>query len=85
MPTGWNRIGGDPGEFGFHVIQVLEQTIELGRPAQLLILVDVGELDSARLGKGDDVGWVEATQPRVFSAGAGRPEQNRRELMKAIS
>ena len=68
LHTGRNRIGGDPSEFGFRLTQLLKQLIELGGPAQLLVLIDLGKQDSARLCKRDDAGRIETTQAGVFSA-----------------
>src|ERR1035437_5721034 len=68
LRAGRNRISGDPGEFGFHLTQLLKELIELGGPAQLLILVDRGKQDCARLRKRDDIGWIEAADPGVFPA-----------------
>jgi hypothetical protein len=68
LHTGRNRKGGDPRELGFHVIQVLEQLIKLGGPPQLLILIDLGKHDRARLPERDDVGWIETSQAAVLAA-----------------
>src|SRR5450759_4917034 len=68
LRAGRNRISSDPGEFGFHLTQLLKQLIELGGPAQLLIFIDRGKQDRARLRKRDDVGGIETTDPGVFPA-----------------
>jgi len=42
--------------------------IELRGPAQLLVLVDNGKVDRARLGKSDDVHGIETAQAGVLPA-----------------
>src|SRR5439155_8468445 len=64
--AGGNRIVGDADEFVFHLAQVSQQLIELGRPSQLLVRVDFGKHDSARLCKRDDVGGIETAHASVF-------------------
>src|SRR5947207_4398454 len=66
--AGGNRIASDASEFCFHLTQLPQQLIELGGPAQLLVLVDLGKYDSARLCKRDDVRGIESTHASVFPA-----------------
>src|SRR6185437_8614126 len=62
----WNRIRADAREFGFDLTQILQQSIQLGGPAQLLVLVDFREHDSAWLRECDYVRRIETAYPRVL-------------------
>src|SRR5207253_7186592 len=66
--TGRNRKGGHSCEFGFHFAQLPQKLIELGWPAQLLVLVHLWKHDPARLRKCDDAGGIQTTQARILPA-----------------
>src|SRR5438067_12258944 len=63
-----DRVGGDAREFRFDLTQILKQSIELGRPPQVLALVELGEHDSAGLRELDDIRGVETAHSGILAA-----------------